>query len=98
MLKKGQTSHWHKLKKNEYLHFYDGYPLKILLSSDELNTNEIILGRNLNQNEKLNFTVKANTWFSMFSLGDWSLIGCIVVPAFDYSDFELAASNWKPEK
>ena len=31
------------------------------------------------------------------SLGDWSLIGCVVVPAFNYKDFELAAPDWNPK-
>ena len=37
-------------------------------------------------------------WFSMVPLGKWSLIGCIVTPAFDYKDFELAPPNWFPGK
>ena len=51
-----------------------------------------------NKNQQYNFTVKAGTWFSMESLGDWSLIGCIVAPAFEYKDLELAPPNWNPEK
>ena len=35
LLKKGQTSHWHKLTKNEILHFYDGDPLRIYMSKDK---------------------------------------------------------------
>ena len=27
LLKKGDVSHWHKLTKNEILHFYDGDPI-----------------------------------------------------------------------
>ena len=33
--------------------------------------------------------------FGMKSTGSWSLIGCTVSPAFDYSDFELASKDWK---
>ena len=32
LLKKGDVSHWHKLTKNEILHFYDGDPIKIYMS------------------------------------------------------------------
>ena len=35
LLKKGDVSHWHKLTKNEILHFYDGDPLKIYMSKDK---------------------------------------------------------------
>ena len=98
LLKKGEISRWHKLKKNEILNFYDGDPIKIYLSKNAVDTSEVILGKDINVGNKYQYTVKAETWFSMCSLGEWSLIGCIVVPAFDYNDFELAPTNWKPGK
>ena len=98
LLKKGQRSHWHKLKKNENLHFYDGDPLKVFFSNDKINISEIILGRDLQNNQHYNFTIEAGTWFSMCTIGAWSLIGCVVAPAFSYQDFELAPPNWKPGK
>jgi len=98
LLRKGETSLWHKLNKNEVLLFYDGDPLKILLSKDKINTQEVIIGKDIDKGQKYHFVVKAQTWFSMISLGEWSLIGCIVAPAFDYNDFELAPPNWSPGK
>tara|TARA_B100001123_G_C15260571_1_gene1006446 strand:+ start:1189 stop:1608 length:420 start_codon:yes stop_codon:yes gene_type:complete len=96
LLEKKEKSHWHKLTKNEILHFYDGDPLKILLSKDKINTSKIVLGKDLHNNHFYNFTVTAGTWFSMYTTGDWSLIGCIVAPAFNYEDFELAPKDWEP--
>ena len=98
LLKKGEISHWHKLSKNENLHFYDGDPIKIFLSTDQINTSEIILGKDLKKNHYYNFNIKAETWFSMSTMGNWSLIGCVVAPAFSYKDFELAPPNWSPNK
>ena len=80
----------------EILHFFDGDPLQILLSKDKVNTFEVTLGRNIQKDQKYYYEVKAETWFSMYSLGKWSLIGCIVAPAFEYTDFELAPPNWEP--
>ena len=40
LLKKNQRSHWHRLKKNEILHFYDGDPLIVYLSKDGINTEQ----------------------------------------------------------
>ena len=96
LLKRKEKSHWHKLSKNEILHFYDGDPLQILLSKDKVNTFEVTLGRNIQKGQKYYYEVRAETWFSMYSLGEWSLIGCIVAPAFEYTDFELAPPNWEP--
>ena len=95
LLKKGQTSHWHKLTKNEILHFYDGDPLRIYMSKDKKEISTVLLGRNANNDERLHYIVKSQTWFGMKSMGNWSLIGCTVSPAFDYKDFELASRDWK---
>ena len=30
------------------------------------------------------------------SLGHWTLVGCTVAPAFEFTSFELAPSGWEP--
>ena len=98
LLKKNEKSHWHRLKKNEILHFYDGDPLKLLMSKDGNNVEEIILSNKINNGQFFHYIVKAGTWFSMKSQGQYSLIGCVVAPPFNYNDFELAPKNWKPSQ
>ena len=34
LLREGEHSHWHRLTKDEILHFYDGEPMRLLLSRD----------------------------------------------------------------
>jgi len=96
LLKKGQRSHWHRLKKNEILHFYKGDSLSVHISADAKTTITKKLGNSISSNENLHLVIHAGSWFSMNSEGDYSLIGCTVSPAFDYADFELAPPNWKP--
>ena len=98
LLNKNEKSHWHRLTKNEILHFYNGDPLKLLISKDGKNIEEIILNNKINNDQIFHYIVKARTWFSMESQGEYSLIGCTVAPSFDYDDFELAPINWKPGK
>ena len=98
LLKKNEKSHWHRLTKNEILHFYNGDPLKLLISKDGKNIEEIILNNKINNDQIFHYIVKAGTWFSMESQGEYSLIGCTVAPPFDYNDFELAPKKWKPGK
>ena len=98
LLKKNEKSHWHRLTKNEILHFYNGDPLKLLISKDGKNIEEIILNNKINNDQIFHYIVKARTWFSMESQGEYSLIGCTVAPSFDYDDFELAPKNWRPGK
>ena len=94
LLKKNEKSHWHRLTKNEILHFYSGDPLEVFTSSDGVDYELFSLGLD----DNYIYTVKANTWFAMRSAGSYSLIGCTVAPAFDFSDFELAPATWRPEK
>ena len=94
LLEQHEHSHWHRITKNETLHFYSGSPLLIYTSGDgtEFRTNEI------GSKNNYNFNIKKNTWFAMKSSGSYSLIGCTVAPAFEFSDLELAPKNWKPTK
>ena len=97
LLKKKQRSHWHRLTKNEILHFYKGDSLSIHISTDAKTTITKKLGHSIADNENLHIIIPAGSWFSMNSEGDYSLIGCTVSPAFDYTDFELAPPNWEPD-
>ena len=94
LLEGHQYSHWHRITKNETLHFYSGSPLKIHTSEDgdQFQTNEI------GSKNNFIFNIKKNTWFAMKSTGSYSLIGCTVAPAFEFDDLELAPKNWKPSK
>ena len=93
LLKKNEKSHWHRLNKDENLHFYKGDPLIIYVSKNGVSYTSYTLG----EKNKFNYTIKAGNWFAMQSSGEYSLIGCTVVPAFDYKDFELAPPDWKPK-
>ena len=98
LLKKDQNSHWHKLTKNEILHFYSGDTLSVFISEDGKSSVTKILGHNIEKDENNHLIIKAGSWFSMKSNGNFSLIGCTVAPGFEYSDFELAPKNWEPGK
>ena len=94
LLEGHEHSHWHRITKNETVHFYSGDPLEIYTSKDgkEFETNQI--------GSKNNFiySIEKNTWFAMKPKGKYSLIGCTVAPAFEFEDLELAPKDWKPSK
>lgn len=96
LLKNDERSHWHRLTKDEFLHFYDGDPMSVLLSPVGVSIQRKTLGRHAVDNEAYHLIVPKGTWFSMQSTGDWSLIGCTVSPAFSFDDFELAPKGWMP--
>ena len=94
LLEGHEHSHWHRITKNETVHFYSGDPLEIYTSKDgeEFETNQI--GSNYN----FIYSIEKNTWFAMKPKGKYSLIGCTVAPAFEFEDLELAPKDWKPSK
>ena len=94
LLEEHEYSHWHRITKNETIHFYSGNPLVNFTSKDgdEFQKNEI--GRDC----KFIFNIDKNNWLAMKSRGAYSLIGCTVAPAFEFEDLELAPKNWKPSK
>jgi predicted cupin superfamily sugar epimerase len=40
--------------------------------------------------------VPAGDWQSAATLGEWTLVGCTVSPAFEFAAFELAEPGWEP--
>ena len=68
MLQKDEWSHWHRLTKNEILHFYKGDPITIYISKDGVDFTSVILGENNN----FHLVVEANNWFAMQSKGEYS--------------------------
>ena len=94
LLQGNEHSHWHRITKNETVHFYTGDPLEIYTSKDgeEFETNQI------GSNKNFIYSIEKNTWFAMKPKGKYSLIGCTVAPAFEFEDLELAPKDWKPSK
>ena len=94
LLEGHEHSHWHRITKNETVHFYSGDPLEIYTSKDgeEFETNQI------GSNNNFIYSIEKNTWFAMKPKGKYSLIGCTVAPAFEFEDLELAPKEWKPSK
>ena len=62
LLKENQKSHWHRLTKNEILHFYDGQPLNVNIYEDGINTSTIFL-------EMIGIIIKICTWLFKLDRG-----------------------------
>ena len=94
LLEGHEYSHWHRITKNETVHFYFGDPLQIFTSQDGEEFQANLIGSNNN----FIYCIEKNTWFAMKPKGKYSLIGCTVAPAFEFEDLELAPKDWKPSK
>lgn len=74
----------HRLGQDEQWHFYAGAPITIHEIDAEGSYLPVTLGEGDFQH-----TVKAGNLFGATVDGDYALVGCTVVPGFDFADFEM---------
>jgi predicted cupin superfamily sugar epimerase len=96
LLRAGETSAWHRVDATEIWHWYAGAPLTLALSEDGLRTATVVLGPDIPAGQRPQAIVPPYAWQSASSTGDWTLVGCTVSPAFEFSAFELAPPGWQP--
>lgn len=96
LLAAGEVSHWHKVDAVEIWHFYAGGPLALTLSPNGHDAEAHRLGLNFGAGESPQVVVPQGWWQAAETLGAWTLVGCTVAPAFDFSGFELAPPDWRP--
>ena len=97
LLKENENSHWHRVTDADEIWLWHlGDPL-LLSYSDERSTKEITLGPDFNNNEKLQAVIPKSIWQKAKSNGAWSLVSCVVAPAFSFDGFEMAKKGWKPK-
>jgi predicted cupin superfamily sugar epimerase len=98
LLKSGEVSRWHRVDAAEIWNWYAGAPLRISIAELEgAPPKEHLLGPNVLAGARPQAVVPAHAWQSARTLGDWTLVGCVVAPAFQYEGFELAPEDWEPE-
>ncbi len=98
LLKAGERSHWHRVDAVEVWHYHGGAPLRLHISEDGETTRSRVLGMDLANGECPDAVVPAHAWQAAESLGDWTLVGCTVAPAFRFEGFEMAPAGWSPGK
>ena len=94
LLKAGEISAWHRIDAIEIWHYYAGAPIRLTLSRDGRTTTKSLLSADIGAEPHI--VVPAGTWQSARSEGAWTLAGCTVAPAFEFSGFELAPPGWQP--
>lgn len=81
---------FHRLTYDEVWHFYDGDPLVLYLLYADGTSEEVIMGKNFEKGQKIQYVVPANVWQAgcIFPGGLYSLYGCTVAPGFTGVCFE----------
>ena len=91
LLKAGEVSRWHRVDAAEVWHFYRGAPLELRIGKKIY-----VLGPDVDEAQAPQIVVPPNIWQSAHSLGDYTLVGCTVAPAFEFAHFELAPDGFVP--
>lgn len=98
-MERGERSHWHRVRDAvEIWHYHAGAPLELSIAEDGKSAETLRLGSDILSGERPQGVVPADWWQSAASLGEWTLVGCTVAPAFDFAAFEMAAPDWQPPK
>ncbi len=96
LLTSGERSHWHRVDAAETWHHYAGGALELWISAEGSHRELHVLGTDLLAGERPQVVVPPGAWQAANPRGDFALVGCTVVPGFDFSGFELAPPAWQP--
>ncbi len=91
LLEAGERSHWHRVDAAELWLWQGGAALELGIEA-----RTIRLGPDLGAGAQLQAMVPAQAWQEARPLGAWSMVGCVVAPAFQFEGFELAPQGWAP--
>ncbi len=96
LLAAGERSHWHRIDASEIWIWQAGAPLVLGLCPPEGKRQTVKLGPDTGAGEVFQAVVPPHVWQEAESAGAWTLVSCIVAPAFQFEGFELAPSGWSP--
>jgi predicted cupin superfamily sugar epimerase len=96
LLQAGEVSAWHRIDATEIWHFAAGDPLVLTLSENGHDCESRHLGSDLKAGQNLQLVLPPHCWQTAETLGRWTLVSCIVAPAFTFDGFEMAAPDWRP--
>jgi predicted cupin superfamily sugar epimerase len=96
LLTAGEFSHWHRIDAVETWHHYAGDALELWLSPEGEQRELHVLGTELVAGERPQIEVPAGTWQAANPRGAYALVGCTVVPGFEFDGFDVAPAGWQP--
>lgn len=90
LLRTGEVSNFHRLKSDELWYYHDGEALTIYMITPEGELITKQLGTDIENGESPQVLVPKDYIFgSAMNKDGFSLVGCMVAPAFEYEEFEL---------
>lgn len=91
LLREGERSHWHRVDADEMWIHNLGAPLALRIAGDSQGpARTAMLGAGIAAGEILQILVPAGHWQAARTMGEWTLVSCVVSPGFRFEGFELA--------
>jgi predicted cupin superfamily sugar epimerase len=89
LLEPGTFSEMHVLSSDELFHFYLGDPVEMLQLWPDGRSEVVVLGPDLAAGQHVQLLVPAGVWQGtrLLDEGKVALLGCSVVPGFDFADY-----------
>ncbi len=89
------VSCFHRLPSFEIWHVYGGDPFKLILLYPDGSSQDILMGSNPLEGQRVQFVVPADVWQAGYMLpgGRYSLFGCTMAPGFTSQGFEAGMSD-----
>ena len=92
LLMPGQQSAWHTVRSAELWLYHRGSPLLLEVGAEHDSAATHLLGADIAAGEHPQLVVPEGHWQRARPRDDEpSLVSCVVVPGFDFADFELGA-------
>jgi predicted cupin superfamily sugar epimerase len=95
LLPQGQKSHWHRIDASELWLYQAGGPLRLMVAQGDAIV-EHLLGPDIQAGETLHMVIEPGVWQAATPEAAWTLVSCVVTPAFEFSGFEMAPAGWQP--
>ncbi|MGX7024383.1 cupin domain-containing protein [Vagococcus hydrophili] len=89
LLTEESPSHFHQLTADEIWYYHDGNPLTVHCIFPDGRYEAVKVGKNTEEGERLHYLVPKGTIFGSTVSDDYSLVSCVVVPGFEFTDFRL---------
>jgi predicted cupin superfamily sugar epimerase len=101
VIEPGQRSHWNRVDAHEIWLWHAGDPLDVMVAATDAGPSRTVrLGGRVTGGEQPQLVIPAGQWQSAVPIeggtAGYTLISCIVAPAFEFGGFELAVPGWAP--
>jgi predicted cupin superfamily sugar epimerase len=89
LLLPGEESAWHRVLPDELWFHHRGGALRLWIGEEPGTATEHVLGSDTEAGQRPQLLVPGGRWQAARPVGEAVLVSCVVVPGFDFADFEL---------